>query len=61
VPALTEALADPEWTVRRQAALALGAIGPDAKPALPALRKLEGDPHKAVRAAAQEARTKIGG
>jgi HEAT repeat protein len=36
---LTELLRDPEWTVRRQAALALGRIGPAALTAvaLPAI------------------------
>jgi HEAT repeat protein len=61
VPALAAALADPEWEVRRQAAVALGGIGPGAKAAVPALRKLDADPHKVVRTAAKEARQKIGG
>jgi HEAT repeat protein len=39
VQALTEALADPDTTVRSGAAYALGDIGPQAKSALPALNK----------------------
>jgi HEAT repeat protein len=45
--------------VRRQAALALGEIGPPARAALPRLRRLESDPQTPVRRAAVEAREKI--
>ena len=46
--------------MRRQSALALGAIGPAAKSALPALKRLEADPQKPVRDAAKKAQQKIG-
>ena len=48
-------IADPEWTVRRQAALALGQIGPPARPSVPALKKLLAESDLLVRKAAQEA------
>jgi HEAT repeat protein len=59
VPALTAALRDSEWSVRRQAALALGEIG--AKTASKELRRLERDPDRRVRRASREALDKIGG
>jgi HEAT repeat protein len=37
VPALVHALADEEWHVTANAAMALGAIGPGAAPAIPGL------------------------
>lgn len=40
IPALMQALDDPEWMVRGQAAEALGAFGPDAKDALTHLKVL---------------------
>jgi HEAT repeat protein len=43
VPALTEQLKNPRLEIRREAALALGAIGADAKSALPALASLLDD------------------
>ena len=59
MPALTETLQDAEWSVRRQAALALGQIGPAARTALPSLQKLRSDHDKLVRKAAEEAVSKI--
>ena len=56
---LAELLRDPEWTVRRQAAIALGQIGPDAKAAIPALESLVRDPDHLVRKAAVESLRKI--
>jgi HEAT repeat protein len=40
VPMLIAALEDPDWSVRRSAARALGQIGPEAAPAVPALMQL---------------------
>ena len=46
--------------MRRQAVLALGAIGPDARPATDALRRLQaGDPNGLVRKAVEEALPEI--
>ena len=59
MPELTAALRDPEWTVRRQAALALGQIGGEARPATAALEKLGRDPDHLVRKAAREALEKV--
>ena len=56
---LIETLHDPEWAVRRQAAMALGEIGPTAQPALRELEKLKHDPHRRVAEAAREAAKKI--
>ena len=54
--ALIAALADPEWTVRRQVALSLGQIGPAANSAAATLSRLQrDDPHALVRKAAQQA------
>jgi HEAT repeat protein len=61
VPALGDALGDSEWAVRRQAAIALGHIGPDARPAIPALQKVSRDPDPLVRKAAQQALKQIRG
>jgi HEAT repeat protein len=61
VPALAEALRDAEWSVRRQAAVALGQIGPPARGSEAALRKCERDPNTVVRKAAREALGKIKG
>ena len=55
VPALSDALRDAEVTVRRQAAIALGRLGPDAKAALPSLEKAARDPDNLVRQAARQA------
>jgi HEAT repeat protein len=59
VPALAEALKDEETFVRRDAAKALGEIGPAAKPALPTLLVALRDKHPAVRKAVAEALRKI--
>ena len=59
--ALTEALKDPAWGVRRHAALALGDIGPAARPALPRLEALRKDPDSLVRKAAQVSAGKVKG
>jgi HEAT repeat protein len=59
VPALTASLRDPEWTVRRHAALALGELGAAARPAASALEQLGRDTDRRVRQAAQEALKKI--
>jgi HEAT repeat protein len=56
---LIEALRDKEWTVRRNAALALGKMGADARSAAGALGKLRRDPDHLVRKAAQEALPKV--
>ena len=55
VRALTVRLSDPEWTVRRQAALALGRIGKAAQAAIPALEELAEDSDQLMRKAAEEA------
>jgi HEAT repeat protein len=57
-PALIEVLADdPAWEVRKSAAEALGALGPEAKPlAIPTLKEAaEDDDEPQVRAAAKAA------
>jgi HEAT repeat protein len=55
VPSLVEALKHAKEEVRLLAATALGEIGADAKPALPALRKAADDPVEDVRRAAADA------
>lgn len=55
VPALREALADPDPAVRRWAARVLGRIGPDAGDAVDALRAALADTDASVQAAAQAA------
>ncbi len=59
VPALAEALRDPDAFVRREAARSLGRIGPEARPAVPALVIACQDRHPRVRKAAAEALRKI--
>lgn len=59
VPALAEALKDPEGFVRRDAAAALGGYGTEARQALPALRALLKDRKKDVRRAAARALKEI--
>ena len=62
VPALIEALKDPRDQIRRYAAQALGNIGPDAYPALAALKEVEAkDTDPVTRDAAKWAVSKIGG
>lgn len=60
VPALVEALGDRNVQVRRQAALALGRIGPDAEQAVPALSAALGDGDEQVRRNAARALGQIG-
>ena len=57
---LIEALADPECAVRYQAVEALGAIGPDAAPAVPALVRAFDDQDESVRGKAADALGQIG-
>ncbi len=49
VPLLTDVLRDPRSIIRLQAVKALGAIGSDAQPALPTLRRLANDPDVSIR------------
>jgi HEAT repeat protein len=60
VPALEEALKDPASLVRGGAALALGMMGPDAKPAVPGLAGLLKDREMLVRNVAASALGDIG-
>jgi hypothetical protein len=61
VPALTEALETAKTDkMKRAAARALGEVGPEAKPAAAALRKLLNDPSPDVTEAVREALEKIG-
>jgi HEAT repeat protein len=55
VPALAEALRDPNAFVRRDAAEALKKIGPEARPAVPAIVATLRDRNRTVRKAAVEA------
>ena len=59
VPALTKALSDPHFDVRVNAAIALGALGDWAAPAVPALIKLGADEEWWVRDSADLALSKI--
>ena len=60
VPRLRKALRAGDEIVRLEAAVALGDIGPDAKPALPILELVaEDDPLSSVREAAEQAIAKI--
>jgi HEAT repeat protein len=61
VPALTEALRDPNRNVRIGAAYALADIGPDAKTAVPALQSASKDIDKDVRDAAEYALKQLQG
>lgn len=61
IPLIAKALGDSEPTVRRGAAEALGALGAEAKVAVPNLQKLLQDPDPSVREAATAALAKIGG
>jgi HEAT repeat protein len=61
VAALIEALKDKDALVRSESARALGRIGPDAKPAIPALGVAARDPEAIVSREATEALKKIGG
>jgi len=57
---LLNGLKDNDTKIRRMAAEALGGIGPDAKPAIPALAEALKDTDEAVRLAAVEALAGIG-
>lgn len=60
VPALAEALKDENAFVRRDAARALGKVGPEARPAVPALlAAARKDRERSVRKAVAEALKKI--
>lgn len=61
VPALIEALNDPEPTVRFPVCIALREIGPDARDAVPALTKALDDRNEDVAAMARKALIKITG
>jgi HEAT repeat protein len=61
VPALIEALSDPEPTVRFPACIALKEIGPDAAEAVPALRAALEDRNDDVAAMARKALLRITG
>ncbi len=59
VPALLTAVGDPEWTIRRQALLALGEIEAPLARVEEALQQCEADPSPLVRKAAQETRNRL--
>jgi hypothetical protein len=59
VPALSEALKDPDGMVRMGAAYALAEIGPDAREAAPKLQEALQDPDKQVRDAAAYALPRV--
>lgn len=61
VGVLTKALMHQEAAVRIEAALALGMIGKDATPAIPALKKLAADKHREAAEAARQAVARIEG
>jgi len=59
VPPLVEALGNADASVRRGAATVLGAMGKDARAALPDLSALANDPDPGVREAAAQALEKV--
>jgi HEAT repeat protein len=59
LPALVEALGDRDENVRAAAAVTLGRIGPEAKAALPALRRALKDPEGGVQNSASQAIRKL--
>jgi hypothetical protein len=59
VPALIEALKDPDSTVRNSAAMTLGAIGALAREAIPALELAANDEKRGMKMMAEEAITRI--
>jgi HEAT repeat protein len=61
VPALIEALNSKDKDIRRGACMALGAIGPRAVPALPALKRLLDEPGYDVSLEAERAMKRISG
>ena len=60
IPDLIELLEDPEWNVRKNAAIALTAWGPEAEPAVPALIEALSDEEWQVRKPAAQALAAIG-
>lgn len=60
IPALKTALTDADPEVRRQAARALGQMGPEAEPAVPELTQALSDKEATVRLAAAQALGRIG-
>ncbi len=60
VPALVDALSNPDATVREHAADALGHLGPDADGAAEALAKAAGDSDQTVRVTAVSALGQLG-
>jgi HEAT repeat protein len=60
VPALIQALQNPDVSVRRKAVEVLGRVGPDAKDAVPELVKLLDDPDEDVRKSAARTLGRIG-
>ena len=61
LPVLTKLVGAKDEILRMQAAGALGDLGPEARDAVPALRKLLEDPNEDVRRTAAESLTKIQG
>ncbi len=59
VPALTQALKDPDSDIRRSAALGLGSFGEQAREAVPALQAAQRDNDARVREAASVALSRI--
>ena len=60
VPALIESLMDDQADIRWSAAIGLGYFGAEAKGAVPALEKAQGDTDARVREAARVAISRIG-
>ena len=61
VPALAEALKSKDKDIRRGACMALGAIGPQAAPALPELKRLLDEPGYDISLEAERAIKRISG
>ena len=61
MPVLIQALRDADTFVRQEAAKALGQIGPDAKDAVPVLRRVPADPTGELQKLANEALRRIEG
>jgi HEAT repeat protein len=60
IEGLAMALSDPDYAVRSRAAKAIGEMGPDAAPAIPALAQALSDPSPEMRLFTAEAFSKIG-